>query len=215
MLIRVEAARPLEVRMKRTSLTHPLQIAVVAAGREFGRVRARPFRCSRRKSAEVAIKKGRWCISMPTAQFMEKLDVLARRSCACSCEIAVSASILRRSAPEPPIRCERLGVAEARQGVERATFGAERSAQILSGRSNSAPVEFLSRTYMQVRGRVAALRVYATNGGRLNDQYSQENSNWSGYGRNTRIGSSDTLPGSSRSPLRLPSQRLCQRSGRR
>jgi hypothetical protein len=105
------------------------------------------------------------------------LDVLARRSYACSCEIAVSASILRRLAPEPPIRCERLGVAEARQGVERATFGAERSAQILSGRSNSAPVAFLSRTYMQERGRVAALRVYATNGGRLNDQYSQENSN--------------------------------------
>jgi hypothetical protein len=38
MLIRVEAAQPLEVRMKRTSLTHPLQIAVVTAGREFGRV---------------------------------------------------------------------------------------------------------------------------------------------------------------------------------
>ena len=37
-IIRVEAAQPLEVRMKRTSLTHPLQIAVVTAGREFGRV---------------------------------------------------------------------------------------------------------------------------------------------------------------------------------
>jgi len=29
---------PLELQMKRTSLTHPLQIAVVTAGREFGRV---------------------------------------------------------------------------------------------------------------------------------------------------------------------------------
>src|SRR5436305_11227094 len=38
MPIRAEAAQNLEARMKRTSLTHPLQIAVVAAGREFGRV---------------------------------------------------------------------------------------------------------------------------------------------------------------------------------
>jgi len=38
MPIRVEAAQPLEVRMKRTSLTHPLQVAVVTAGSEFGRV---------------------------------------------------------------------------------------------------------------------------------------------------------------------------------
>ena len=31
-------ATPLELQMKRTSLTHPLQIAVVTAGPEFGRV---------------------------------------------------------------------------------------------------------------------------------------------------------------------------------
>src|SRR5258705_10135589 len=38
---------------------------------------------------------------------------------------------------------------------------------------------------MQVCGRVATLRIYATNGARLDDQYSQENGDRNGDGRNT------------------------------
>ena len=50
----------------------------------------------------MTVKKAVGCISMPTAQVHgeETLDILAQRSRACSCEIAVSASILRRLAPE-------------------------------------------------------------------------------------------------------------------
>ena len=50
-------------------------------------------------------KKAVGCISMPTAQVHgeETLDILAQRSRGCSCEIAVSASILRRSPAQPLI----------------------------------------------------------------------------------------------------------------